>query len=64
MSEPATRRMVRAGDQKSVIATFRHDTSRNLDPMLHTHAVVANMVRGTDGKWRTSPTRSYMPRRC
>ena len=53
MSEPKTGRMVRAGDQKSVIATFRHDTSRNLDPLLHTHAVIANMVRGTDGKWRT-----------
>ena len=53
MSEPATGRMVRAGDQKSVVATFRHDTSRNLDPLLHTHAVIANMVRGTDGKWRT-----------
>ena len=53
MSDPATGRMVRAGDQKSLIATFRHDTSRNLDPLLHTHAVIANMVRGTDGKWRT-----------
>ena len=53
MSEPGTGRMVRAGDQKTLVATFRHDTSRNLDPMLHTHAVVANMVRGTDGKWRT-----------
>ena len=53
MSEPGTGRIVRVGDQKSVIATFRHDTSRNMDPLLHTHAVVANMVRGTDGKWRT-----------
>ena len=53
MSEPGTGRMVRVGDQKSVIATFRHDTSRNMDPLLHTHAVIANMVRGTDGKWRT-----------
>ena len=53
MSDPATGQMVRAGDQKSVVATFRHDTSRNLDPLLHTHAVIANMVRGADGKWRT-----------
>ena len=45
--------MVRAGDQKMVVATFRHDTSRNLDPQLHTHAVIANMVQGEDGKWRT-----------
>ncbi|MDE0035825.1 MAG: AAA family ATPase [Deltaproteobacteria bacterium] len=32
---------------------FRHDTSRNLDPQLHTHAVIANMAQGRDGKWRT-----------
>ena len=53
MQDPATGRMVRAGDQKIVAATFRHDTSRNLDPQLHTHAVLANMVKGEDGKWRT-----------
>ena len=32
---------------------FRHDTSRNLDPQLHTHCVIANMVQGGDSKWRT-----------
>ena len=53
LSDPATGRMVRAKGQKTVAATFRHDTSRNLDPQLHTHAVLANMVRGKDGKWRT-----------
>ncbi len=53
MKDPETGRMVRAGDQKTVAATFRHDASRNLDPQLHTHAVLANMVRGPDGKWRT-----------
>ena len=36
-----------------MIATFTHETSRNLDPQLHTHAVIANMVQGGDGKWRT-----------
>ena len=45
--------MVRVGRQKMVAATFRHDTSRNLDPQLHTHCVIANMVQGGDGKWRT-----------
>ena len=45
--------MVRKDRQKMVAATFRHDTSRNLDPQLHTHAVIANMVQGDDGKWRT-----------
>ena len=51
--DAASRRMVRKADQKAVIASFRHDTSRNLDPQLHTHAVIANMVQGEDGKWRT-----------
>ena len=53
MRDPVTGRITRAGRQKIVAATFRHDTSRNLDPQLHTHAVVANMVRGVDGRWRT-----------
>ena len=53
MKAPDGGRMIRAGDQKAVIATFTHETSRNLDPQLHTHAVIANMVQGEDGKWRT-----------
>ena len=53
MKDPETGKMVRAGDQKMVAATFRHDASRNLDPQLHTHSVLANMVQGADGKWRT-----------
>ena len=53
MRDPETGRMVRVGDQKTVVATFRHNTSRNLDPQLHTHSVLANMVQGDDGKWRT-----------
>ena len=53
MQDKASGAMVHASGQKMVAATFRHDTSRNLDPQLHTHAVVANMVQGEDGKWRT-----------
>ncbi len=53
MQDRATGRMVRTGNQKTVIATFRHETSRNLDPALHTHSVIANMLLGPDGKWRT-----------
>ncbi len=53
MKDPVTGCMARTGNQKAVIATFRHDASRNLDPALHTHAVIANMVRGEDGKWRS-----------
>ena len=53
MKDPATGKMARVGNQKIVAATFRHDTSRNLDPQLHTHAVLANMVQAGDGKWRS-----------
>ena len=53
MQDRESGKMVRAGGQEIVAATFRHDTSRNLDPQLHSHAVLANMVRGEDGKWRT-----------
>ena len=53
MKDPATGQMVRAGGQEIVAATFRHDTSRNLDPQLHSHSVIANMVRGEDDKWRS-----------
>ena len=53
MKDPETGRMARTGNQKAVISTFRHDTSRNLDPALHTHSVIANMLKGADGKWRS-----------
>ena len=53
MKDPETGKMGRVGEQKIVAATFRHDTSRNLDPQLHSHAVLANMVQGEDGKWRS-----------
>ena len=35
-----------------LVARFLHDTSRNLDPQLHTHAVVANATLAADG-WKT-----------
>ena len=56
--DPDTGRMVRAREQGMVAATFRHDTSRNLDPQLHTHAVLPNMVHGPDDKWRTMANES------
>ena len=34
-----------------VAATFRQRTSRANDPHLHTHALIANMCRGSDGRW-------------
>ncbi len=53
MKDGQTGQIARTGNQKIVAAAFRHDTSRNLDPQLHTHAVLANMVQGEDGKWRS-----------
>ena len=53
MKDPETGEMARVGNQRIVAATFRHDASRSLDPQLHTHAVLANMARGGDGKWRS-----------
>ncbi|KNE88469.1 hypothetical protein PSTG_18130, partial [Puccinia striiformis f. sp. tritici PST-78] len=38
-----------------VVAKFLHDTSRNLDPNLHGHAVVANATLSKDG-WKTLST--------
>ena len=35
---------------KVCAAVFRHDASRELDPQLHTHHVVANVTLGADGK--------------
>ena len=36
-----------------VAASFTEYTSRADDPQIHTHVVVANKVKGTDGVWRT-----------
>jgi len=35
-----------------IIATFGHAISRELDPQVHTHAVVMNMTLRPDSKWR------------
>ncbi len=35
-----------------IVAKFRHETSREQDPHLHTHAVVMNLTKRSDGKWR------------
>jgi len=38
-------------------ATFRHRSSRAGDPHLHTHALVANVTCGPDGRWATLDAR-------
>lgn len=41
-----------------VAATFRHDTSRELDPQLHTHTLVLNITQSADGQWRSVSSES------
>ncbi|MDB9804410.1 relaxase domain-containing protein [bacterium] len=36
---------------KIIAGIFRHDTSRAMDPQLHSHAVVANMVRNSGDEY-------------
>ena len=60
---PATGKRERRRAQGMVAGTFRHLASRNLDPQLHTHSVVANMTRGPDGSWRSLDTGSLGSRR-
>jgi conjugative relaxase-like TrwC/TraI family protein len=38
---------------KPIFAMFPHETSRSLDPDLHTHVVVINSALSSDGKWRS-----------
>ncbi len=50
----ATGRRPRVKAHGLVAATFRHVASRNLDPQLHTHAVIANVTRNREGAWRSA----------
>ena len=47
------RRHRRVRSPAMVAAVFRHVANRNLDPQLHSHAVVANMTLTDDGEWRS-----------
>jgi conjugative relaxase-like TrwC/TraI family protein len=42
-----------------VIATFRHGTSRALDPQLHSHNVILNMTQDDNGQWRSLEPRAF-----
>ncbi|MDP3711275.1 MAG: MobF family relaxase [Mycobacteriales bacterium] len=48
----------RIGTDGFVAAAFTHTTSRALDPQLHTHVVIANLARGTDGRWSALDSRT------
>ena len=56
--DPATRRRPRVKAEGMVVAGFRHLASRDQDPQLHTHCVLANMTRNASGQWRSvEPTK-------
>lgn len=46
--------------QGLIAATFDHYDSREHDPQLHTHVVIANRVQGQDGGWRTLDSRGML----
>ncbi len=55
--DPVTGRRPRVKGYGLAAALFRHVASRDLDPQLHTYAVVANMTRDAEGRWkRIEPT--------
>jgi len=35
-----------------IVGKFRHETSREIDPHLHTHAIIVNLTQRQDGEWR------------
>lgn len=48
-----------------IVAAYTHDTSRQLDPQLHTHAVAANLsYDGTEGRWKALQTSGLYERRA
>jgi conjugative relaxase-like TrwC/TraI family protein len=48
-----------------VLAVYHHDTSRELDPQLHTHAVAGNLTYdGTEGRWKALQASDIYARRA
>jgi conjugative relaxase-like TrwC/TraI family protein len=61
----------RHGPTREVVATsgligglFTHAVNRNLDPHLHSHVVVANLVHGVDGQWSACDWRGLAAHRA
>ena len=51
--DPETQKRPRIAAHGMAVAGFRHLTSRDLDPQLHTHCILANMTRIGSGAWRS-----------
>ena len=69
-SHAATRvRQSGANDDRTtgnlVVAVYHHDTSRELDPQIHTHAVAGNLTwDGTEGRWKALQASDIYERRA
>jgi conjugative relaxase-like TrwC/TraI family protein len=48
----------------AIAAAFIHGVSRNGDPHLHTHVVLANLVHGADGRWSACDQRGLWAHRA
>ena len=47
-----------------IVAAYTHDTSRELDPQFHTHAVAANLTfDGVEGRWKALQASGLYERR-
>ena len=46
-----------------IASKFQHDTSRELDPLIHTHCVIKNMTLCSDGKYRTLDMSTLLKKR-
>jgi conjugative relaxase-like TrwC/TraI family protein len=60
-----------SGEQREIVpstglvaTSFTHGVNRNLDPHLHTHVVMANMVHGPDGRWSACDHRGLSAHRA
>jgi hypothetical protein len=60
-----------SGEQREVIATtglvaasFTHGVNRNLDPHLHSHVVMSNLVHGSDSRWSACDHRGLSAHRA
>ena len=48
-----------------ILAVYHHDTSRELDPQIHTHAVAANLTYdGAEGRWKALQASESYDRRA
>jgi len=47
----------------AVAAVFSHGVSRNADPHVHSHVVLANLVHGADGRWSSADQRALFAHR-